>query len=77
MSSKKFDKGSAEWAMFQDFWKLTQAFYIPEENQEYWAKFIDASDEFYEKHKAVPLSKKLSLALADALEEEWKRMKGG
>jgi hypothetical protein len=36
MAAKKFLKGSEEWMMFMDFWKLCQDFWEPEDNQDYW-----------------------------------------
>lgn len=69
MASRKFEKGSPEWNLFQEFWVLTQKFYAPEEGDEYWAALIEAVDVFYEKHKSVSLSKKLLFALVDDLEE--------
>lgn len=68
MASKGFEKGSPEWYMFKDFWRLAQEFYTPEESDEYWKNFIDAADVFYEKHKNIPLAKELALALASTLE---------
>lgn len=53
MASKKFEKGSPEWMMFQDYWKLCQKFWVPEDNERYWEQVGDGISEFFEKHKGV------------------------
>ena len=48
---KKFDKNDEEFRIFTEFWQLTQEFYEPEDNDEYWEKLIDALNWFEGKHK--------------------------
>lgn len=46
MAEQKFQKGSEEWVMFNDFWKMCQSFWMPEDNDTYWKKLHDAAQEF-------------------------------
>lgn len=77
MASKRFEKGSPEWMMFQDFWKLTQRFYIPENTVEYWEEISEEADAFYRRNKDVPLSRELAIALIRALEGVGRQNRGG
>ena len=70
MASVKFEKGSCEWYMFQDYWKLCQKFWNPEDNDKYWEAVVSETNNFYEKHKDVMLSKEIMLALIDCLEKK-------
>lgn len=67
MASKRFEKETPEWGMFQDFWRLTQEFYIPEEEDRYWAELVKEADAFMERNKEIPLAKELALALTKVL----------
>lgn len=75
MASVKFEKDSHEWHMFQDYWKLCQKFWVPENNDEYWKAIVRETDDFYEKYKDITLSKKIALAFVDAVDEKLKTMK--
>lgn len=63
MASKRFEKGSEEWDLFQDYWKLCQRFWVPEEKDDYWASLLKALDDFQDKYKNEPLAQELALAL--------------
>ncbi len=76
MASVRFEKGSQEWRMFQDYWKLCQKFWIPEDNEEYWEGLSQEIDLFYEKYKDVLLTKGLALELLDSLEKKSKKRDG-
>lgn len=69
MASVKFEKGSREWYMFQEYWKLCQKFWIPETYNKYWDDMVKESKEFGEKYEDVKLSKMLMLALIECLED--------
>lgn len=69
MASVKFEKGSREWYMFQDYWKLCQKFWIPENNDKYWDDMVKESREFMKKYEDVKLSRMLSPAFIEYLEE--------
>lgn len=73
MACVKFDKGSREWLMFQDYWKLCQKFWVPEDNDGYWEGLVREIDRFYEKYKDVILTKGLALELLGCLEEKSKK----
>ena len=78
MASVKFQKGSEEWMMFQDYYKLVQDYYIPEEADEYWEDVIKAVDIFVKKYQAnVPLARNIALALAETLENSLKNKRKG
>lgn len=59
--------------MFQDYWKLCQKFWIPEDNDEYWEGLAQEIDIFYERYKDVILTKGLALKLLECLEEKSKK----
>ncbi len=73
MASVRFEKGSKEWLMFQDYWKLCQEFWGIEENDEYWDTAVRETSEFYKKYKDVVLSKYLAIAFSDSLAERNKK----
>ena len=65
MASKQLPRGTPEFEMFGDFYKMYQEFFDPEEADEYWDGFIQRSGELIEKHKSVPLIRNLITALCD------------
>lgn len=67
-------KGSEEWQMFQDFWKLAQDLWIPEDTEEYWQEVMSRTNEFHEKYK-TPYSKHFAVGFVSALDEELRREK--
>ena len=67
MAEKKFSKGSEEWIMFQDFWRLCQMVWIPEDSDEYWEKTVDMVENFVDKYHN-DFAKALGLALIYELE---------
>lgn len=76
MASVKFEKGSREWYMFQDYWKLCQKFWIPEDNDNYWEEIFREIDDFYKKYKDIILTKGIALALVECLEKVYKNNGG-
>ena len=72
MASVKFEKGSHEWHMFLDYWKLCQKFWIPENNDEYWEAATGETRKFYKKYRDVDLGRQLALAFIKALDEQHK-----
>ena len=73
MASKIFNKGSEECMMFMDFWNLCQKYWIVEDSDEYWESVIRSTNEFYKKYNHILLSRRLSLAFVDALEDSFKK----
>lgn len=65
MASKQLARGTPEFEMFGDFYKMYQEFYEVEETDEYWDAFIQRSGELIEKHKATPIIRNLITALCD------------
>jgi len=70
MASVKFEKDSLEWCMFQDYWKLCQELWVPEDRDEYWSWVVKRVSEFMEKYENMDLAKKIALGLLDTLEEK-------
>lgn len=66
---KKFEKNSFEWYMFQDFWRITQEFWIVEDNEQYWKSLVQNLCVFGDKYN----HNKFALALAYALIDELHR----
>ena len=66
MGSVKLLKGSEEFEMFQDYWKMMQSVWSVENTKEYWEKVVEDTDRFYRKYQ-TEFSKELALSiLADA-----------
>ena len=71
MGSVKLLKGSEEFEMFQDYWKMMQSVWSVENTKEYWEKVVEDTDRFYRKYQ-TEFSKELALALANELERKAK-----
>lgn len=71
MGSVKLLKGSEEFEMFQDYWKMMQSVWSVENTKEYWEKAVEDIDRFYRKYQ-TEFSKELALALANELERKAK-----
>lgn len=69
-----FKKGDDEATMFSDFCIFVQEYYIPEENDDYWTKLVDAMHKLDAKHKS-PLLRKLLFAYLDYIEDKYRDMK--
>lgn len=76
MASKRFEKGSVEWGMFQDFWKMAQKFYVPEDDQNYWEELTNEQVRYQEKYKEIALAQEMNVGLGRALEKMY-RQNGG
>ena len=76
MARVKFEKNSCEWYMFQDYWKLCQKFWIPENSNEYWDAVIKETNDFYKKYKDIELAKNISLAFFNTLSDISKKIMG-
>ena len=71
---KELEKGDTEYDLFNDYWKLTKEFNIPEDNDEYWESLISAVNEFYKKYNSQ-YAKDLVLAFMASRENMWKSFK--
>lgn len=74
MAAVKFDAKSPEFIMFNEYWKLVQYFYTPENTDEYWQAFVKAQAEFLDKYPDG-LGRELSKALLIYLEKKAKERK--
>lgn len=75
MASVKFEKGSREWIMFQDYWKLCQMFWEPEDDEGYWEQLKAAAIEFRKRNGDTNAARHLAMALIHSMDEKSK--KGG
>ena len=71
---RELKKGDTEYDLFNDYWKLTKEFNIPEDNDEYWESLISAVNEFYKKYNSQ-YAKDLVLAFTTSRETIWKSFK--
>ena len=69
MAEVKFQKGSEEWLMFLDYYKIIQKYYIPESKDSYWDAVIEEMDGFCKKYEKVSLAKKIAMAFLKTMEE--------
>lgn len=77
MASKKFQKGSEEFMMFQEYYGLVQKYYVVEkDNFDYWKNAREEAVAFAEKYKEIPLAVSLSVAMLESLDFECKKMCG-
>lgn len=76
MAEKRFSKGSEEWMLFQDYYKLCQKLWVIEDNDGYWDSVREELDVFWQKYKGSIFAKHLGFALLNAMEEKEKFRKG-
>lgn len=67
MAGKKIVKGSEEWQMFQDFWKLAQEIWEPEDTDEYWESVDKKTKVFYEKYHTL-YAREFAIGITNALD---------
>lgn len=71
MSAIKLQKGTEEFEMFLDYWKMLEENWGVEDSEAYWNKVIEDTDAFYRKYE-TEFSKELALALINELERKAK-----
>ncbi len=59
-AEQRFVKGTEEYVMFNDFWKLCQSFLVPEDTDEYWKKLKCEQERFKKDCGSVPMTRGLS-----------------
>ena len=69
MSAIKLQKGTEEFEMFRDYWKMLEENWGVEDSDAYWDKVIGDTDAFYRKY-GTEFSKELALALINELERK-------
>ena len=74
MAAVKFLKGSEEWMMFMDFWKLCQEYWEPEDNQEYWKGVSEAVVKFGKTYGEIVFARMIALVFLDFIEDKAKKM---
>jgi hypothetical protein len=77
MSSKRFEKGSLEFSMFGEFWKLCQKHWIIENKDKYFDDLINDCEKFAKDFSGTKMSKHLALALLNFVDESEKEKYGG
>lgn len=68
-------KADEEFAIFQEFWKILQDFYDPEDTDEYWNKLLDTTIKFERDHPNNLLCEQLILLILNYLEKKFKKDK--
>ena len=63
-----------EFQMFGELFNLRKEFYIPEDNDEYWAKAVDSFETLYEKYP-TDYCRNLVLATVKDFEDKYRKMK--
>ena len=71
MANIRLQKGTEEFEMFQDYWKLLQENWGVEDNDAYWDKVVRDCDLFYQKYQ-TSFAKELVLAYMNELERKYK-----
>ena len=71
MSEIKLQKGTEEFEMFRDYWKMLEENWGVEDSEAYWNNVIEDTDAFYGKYE-TEFSKELALALINELERKAK-----
>jgi len=69
MAERKFTKGCPEWRMFQEYYQLVQAYYLPENSEGYCGEVYEAFAGFARRYKNIPLAKHLGIAFSSYAEE--------
>ena len=66
-------KGSEEWAVFADYWKLCREYWTPVGGDGYWGAAFAATAGFCKKHQGEPFARRLAFAFLAKLEENDKK----
>lgn len=72
---KVIKKTDEEFAILQEFWKILQDFYEPENTDEYWNKLLDTTIKFEHDHPNNLLCEQLILLILNYLEKKFKKDK--
>ena len=70
---KQIKKTDEEFAILQEFWKILQDFYEPEDTDEYWNKLLDNTVKFEREHPNNLLCEQLILMILNYLEKKFKK----
>lgn len=72
---KTIKKTDEEFAILQEFWKILQDFYEPEDTDEYWDKLLATTIKFEREHYDNELCRELILLILNYLERKFKKDK--
>ncbi len=74
MASKRFENGSEEFLLFQDFWRMCQKHWIVEDKDGYWNSLVNDVTAFCEKYADFEkvFAVKIAFALLESCEEKHK-----
>lgn len=72
---KTIKKTDEEFSILQEFWKILQDFYEPEDSDEYWNKLLDTTIKFEREHPDNLLCMQLILLILNYLEKKMKKDK--
>ena len=72
---KIIKKTDEEFAILQEFWKILQDFYEPENTDEYWDKLLETTIKFEREHPNNLLCEQLILLILNYLEKKFKKDK--
>lgn len=68
MGSKRFEDGTKERQMFQDFWQLCQKFWAVEGRDAYWEEALAETKKFSDKYRGDAFAEEVSVAFLRSLE---------
>lgn len=74
---KKIEKGTEEFVMFSDFYKIIQDYYIVESDDKFFEEVKEKMDEFLKKYQNIPIAKHLAIAILENLAEQERSMTNG
>ena len=72
---KHFEKGTENYELFNDFWKLRQQYYEADNGDDWFVELMNAGEKIIEKYKDTELSKlarNLIFAHFEDVEDRWK-----
>ena len=72
---KIIKKTDEEFVILQEFWKILQDFYEPENTDEYWDKLLEVTIKFEREHPNNLLCEQLILLILNYLEKKFKKDK--
>lgn len=73
----EWDKNSYEYQFMGDFYKLCKEFYLPDGNNEYWQKLVNASCALSKKYGNTEFVLNLVLGFVNYAETEFKKKQYG
>ena len=70
-----FEKGSIEQRAFADLWRLYQEYWIPEDSESYWERYISDSNSIFYTYNKHPLIRDAIDSFTNYLEAKLKEEK--